>query len=75
MSGNPTATIYQAIPSSSNGFSESLELYYKIGETSLLPEWHGNLLLETENGLPESGEMNMGFLLQLSSQDQIDRAF
>ena len=65
MSLHPTATIYQAIPASSAGFSESLELYYKIGDTSALPEWHGNLLLKTENGLPESGEINMGFLLKL----------
>ena len=74
MSGHPTATIYQAIPSSAEGFSQSLELYYKIGDTSLLPEWHGNLLLETESGLPENGEINLGFLLKLSSQEQIDKA-
>ena len=69
-----TAITYQAITSDSTansaGFEQTLDFYYKIGDISLLPEWHGNLFLETTD-LPDGQTINMGFLLKLENSDEI----
>ena len=67
-----TAITYLAITNDSTnnspGFEETLNLYYKIGDISLLPEWHGNLYLETID-FPSDKKINMGFLLYKLESD------
>ena len=74
MSGHATAQVYQTIAApeaGTAGWSQSLEFYYKIGDASLKPEWHGNLLVKTEESNITDGaqELNLGFLLKLGETD------
>ena len=67
MSGHATAQIYETILGTASTWSQSLEFYYKIGDASLKPEWHGNLLVTTaeSNVFDGKTELNLGFLLKL----------
>ena len=44
------------------GITQTLTMYYKVGADSELPEWHGNLYLETE-GLTADSDIKLGFLV------------
>ena len=70
MSGHATAQIYETVVAQTAGtatWSQSLEFYYKIGDASMKPEWHGNLLVTTpeSNVFDGKTELNLGFLLKL----------
>ena len=78
MSGHATAQVYQTIAApeaGAAGWSQSLEFYYKIGDASMLPEWHGNLLLTTDESNVFDGktELNIGFLLKLGETDAANK--
>ena len=79
MSGHATATIYQtieAVPNTAGLWSQSIEFYYKIGDASEKPEWHGNLLIQTDESNVAAGaqEMNLGFLLKLGDSEAAEKS-